>query len=294
MPDQQIVPLRRLLSLRQFAAFANVDLGDLAMVAENVVESTFPAGAEIASAQARVPALHLVLDGRIEARRGTTIETWGPREVFGLLEVLAGRAATMPAISATETHTLELAATDTLEILEDNFGLLRAVLRGLAASLVSLGGLAAPTGFAMPSTSQLTLVERLIVLRQHVPFVGGRLQALAAVAQACEELSWPAGMAVAHAGNAAEGTLMILDGTLRASHAQGPAKILRAGDTFGSLETLAGLRHELTVETVSPVRAMWCPGAAIVDVLEDHTDLGLEMIATFAKALLDGPDRHAN
>jgi len=288
MADARI-PLHRLLSLRQFPALASVELVELVMVAENVVESTFPAGASFATADARVAALHLVLDGRIETRQGTAVETWGPRQVFGILEVLAGRAAVASAISATTTRTLRLSAGDTIEVLEDNFGLLRVTLRELAARLVGYGDHPREQAhqFGFPSTGELTLVERLIVLRQHVPFVGGRLQALAAVAHAAEEMSWPAGITVAQSGSMADAAIMIVEGTLRATRPDGVSRILRAGDAIGPLETLAGMRHGSTVETTSPVRAISCSGAAILDVLEDHTDLGLMMIASFAGALLD-------
>jgi len=284
------IPLHRLLSLRQFPALASVELVELVMVAENVVESTFPPGTSFATADARVAALHLVLDGRIETRHGTSVETWGPRQVFGLLEVLAGRSAVASAIAATMTRTLRLAAGDTIEVLEDNFGLLRVTLRELAARLVGYVDrprVQAQHHLGFSGTGSLTLVERLIVLRQHMPFVGGRLQALAAVAHAAEEMSWPAGITVAQSGSMADAAIMIVEGTLRATRPDGVSRILRAGDAIGPLETLAGMRHGATVETTSPVRAISCSGATILDVLEDHTDLGLMMIASFAGALLD-------
>jgi hypothetical protein len=39
------------------------------------------------------------------------------------------------------------------------------------------------------------------------------------------------------------------------------------------------------------VRALRTTGPAILDVLEDHTDVGLAMIASFAGALLDAASR---
>jgi CRP-like cAMP-binding protein len=290
MRDEHPVVLRRLLALRQFPVFAGADLGDLAVVADNLVEATFPAGARVAGIDSRVPALHLVLDGRIDARTPReTIQSWGPHTVFGLLEVLAGRKFEAPAIAAVETRTLELAASDSIEVLEDNFGVLRTMMRELATRLVAVLEIRPPTPSSqlVVPTGRLTMVERLIVLRQQVPFARGRLQALAALAQASEEVSWPAGSIVARNGSAADGALVILDGTLHATRADHPVRILGPGDAVGSLETLAGLHHRFTVETTTPVRAMRSAGATMLDILEDHTDLGLAMIATFAGALLD-------
>src|SRR5688572_6209070 len=118
MTELTIPPFRRLFALRQFAAFANVDLSDLAVIADNVREARFGPGEEIAPAASRLRTLHLVLDGKIEARSGGAIETWGPRDVYGMLEVLADRAIVASAIAVHVTETLALAAVDTHEILE--------------------------------------------------------------------------------------------------------------------------------------------------------------------------------
>ena len=131
MLDELPGSLRRVLALRQFSALSSVDLTELAMVAENVVETTLLAGNRIVAAGARVPALHLIVDGRIESGD----DSWGPRDTFGLLEVLARRPAETPAIAAVDTRVFRITAGDLREILEDNFGLLRAMLRELAGRL---------------------------------------------------------------------------------------------------------------------------------------------------------------
>jgi CRP-like cAMP-binding protein len=277
--------LRRLFALRQFATFANVDLAELAVLADNVSEQAFAPGAEVAPGDTRLGALHLVLDGRIESRTGGTLEAWGPRDVFGMLEVLAGRPILAPAISTVETHTLQLRAHDTYEILEDNFGVLHAVIRGLA------GRLAVADRTTTPATEslrhRLTLVERVIVLRQQLPFADGRLQPLAALAQGCEEVAWPAGTKITSTSQVADGFMIVLDGTLRAIRGGGQTQLLQPGDSIGALEALAGIRHRYDVETTLPVKGLRCSAATIVDVLEDHTDLGLVMVGNFARALLD-------
>ena len=42
------------------------------------------------------------------------------------------------------------------------------------------------------------------------------------------------------------------------------------------------------IEATSPVRILRSRGSAILDVIEDHTDVGLAMLATFSRTLLDG------
>src|SRR5512140_3276551 len=132
MRDSNPVLLRRMLALRQFPLCATADLAELAVVAENVVEARYRAGSIVAPAAARLSGLHLVLDGRIDAGR-----PWGPRQIFGALEVFAGREPVTTAIAAAETQTLHLSAADLSDLLEDNFGIMLSVVREFAARMLA-------------------------------------------------------------------------------------------------------------------------------------------------------------
>ena len=66
-----------------------------------------------------------------------TTTAWEARQVFGVLEVVAGRAVQAAVIAAVETRTLQLGAADLAEILEDNFGLLSNARRNIAKNLLS-------------------------------------------------------------------------------------------------------------------------------------------------------------
>ena len=124
--------IHRLLTLRQYPGFADAELEELAVIAENVVDMTLPAGS-IAAPSGRVPSLLLVVEGRIE----TATATYGPREVFGSLEVIAGRALKSPAVAVLPTRVLQLGPADFANLLEDNFGLLTNVRRTLARELLA-------------------------------------------------------------------------------------------------------------------------------------------------------------
>jgi CRP-like cAMP-binding protein len=291
MPEFNPRLLRRMLALRQFSMFANAELGELAMIAENLVETRYAPGAVVVPAAARVPAIHLVVDGRIEGGRA-----WGARQIFGALEVFAGREVATPAIAATETRTLHLSAADLADVLEDNFGVLVSVVRELAVGILAEAGAPgapAPRVAVPGSGGALGLVERLIVLRQLVPFSGARLQGLTVLAHASEELSWAAGTTVARAGELAAGSLLVIDGALRVHGRESASDELGPGQVIGALETLAGTGHAATIEAVTPVRVLQSGGPAIFDLLEDHPDVGISMISTFARILLDRAHRGA-
>ncbi|HEY5945806.1 MAG TPA: cyclic nucleotide-binding domain-containing protein [Kofleriaceae bacterium] len=287
MSDLNPQGLRRMLTLRQFPLFESADLDELATVAENLVETTIPEGTVIATAGSRLRAVQLILEGRIETKpRG---QTWREKQVFGALEVFADREFAHTAVAATELHTLQLSAHDIGEVLEDNFGVLLTTLRELAGRV-----LAAPPPQRICtcqfSGTPLGLVERLILLRQQLPFTAARLQALATLAHASDEVQWPAGTVIVRAGDPATGGWILIDGTARSVNSE-QSRVLEPGAAIGHIETLAGREHTATVETTMPVRALRSSASAIFDVLEDHTDVGLAMMSTFAGALLDATAR---
>ena len=269
--------VRRVLSLRQFGPLADVELGELATLAENLVETTLLHGNRIVAAGARMPALHLIVDGKIESGGAS----WGPREMFGLLEVLAREPADAPAIATVDTRVFRISAGDARELLEDNVGVLRAVLGELAGKMLEGGHdfeFGAP---AAPFGDRMTLVERLIALRQHSPFTGARLQALTTVAQLVEQRRWQPGERVVEAAAPAETMVFVLDGVLRA----GPRRI-QPGGAVGALEAFANVPHAVAVEAETSTSTLVCPVVALQDVLDDHADLGLAMLGTLSKRLL--------
>jgi CRP-like cAMP-binding protein len=272
-----------MLRLRQFPLFETVDLDELATIAENLVETTIPAGTVMAAAGTPLRAVHLILDGTIATRPPG--QTWKARQVYGALEVFANRGVTHTAVAETDVHTLQLSSTDIGEVLEDNFGVLTTALRELAGRLLAVAP-PQPRSLGARATGPLGLVERLILLRQQLPFAGARLQALATLAHACDEVTWPAGTVIARAGEPATSAYVIIEGSAIATR-DGTSHVLEAGAPIGHLETLAGVQHSATIHTTQPVRALRSGASAILDVLEDHTDVGLAMMATFASALLD-------
>ncbi len=279
--------LRRVLRLRQFPLFETADLDELATIAENLVDTRIHEGSVIASAGARLQGVQLILDGTIETRPHG--QSWGPHQVFGALEVFANRRVAHTAVAATDLHTLQLSAVEIGEVLEDNFGVLLATLRTLASRVLAV----APSSRAVkvPATdAPLGFVERLILLRQLLPFTGARLQALTTLAHASDEIIWPAGTVVVQAGDPATSAFVIIDGVARADR-DDSSELLDVAAQVGYLETLAGVQHTATIEITETTRALRSGAPAIFDVLEDHAEAGLAMMATFASTLLDATPR---
>jgi CRP-like cAMP-binding protein len=284
MSDQDPILLRRLLELRRFPLLGGAELAELATLAENVVETSYRSGAIVARPE-HAEAVHLILSGQIDAGP----QRFAAREALGWLEVLARRPLASAAVAVGETRTLRLAASDLGEILEDNFGLLAIAIRELATRTLAAQDLDpwARRAVAAPAAFPLGLVERMIVLRQRLPFTSARLEALAILAYESKEITWPAGEIVSRCGDPARAAYFILDGDLHVARADRRPARLGPGGAIGLLESLAGLPHTSTSTVATPVRALEIASTAIFDVLEDHPDLGLAMLATFAGGLLD-------
>lgn len=288
MRDSNPLSMRRILTLRQFAGFAEAELSDLANIADNVVEVTYEAG-DVVAEPGRLSAIHLVVDGAIAGGS----RTWAANQMFGLFEILAGRPIRHRVTATRRTRTLALAANDFSELLEDSYSVLHSARKALARRLQFIEH----TGGTVPTTSpipladlpdhKLGMVERLIVLRHQMQFANGRAQALAALAQASEERRFPAGVVIGDIGEEPAGGMFLLTGLLRATRADGHSIVYGPGDGFGALATMAALPLDRTYETMTPIRGLFTPARAIMDVMEDHTDYALGVVSRMAAKLLD-------
>lgn len=274
MVDDPFV-LRRVLWLRQFPWLHEAELREVTMLAENLTEVRFAPGAIVAPAQVRPPALHFVIEGEL----ANATRTWGPRRIVGALEILAKRPIVEEVVAVRESRTLQLAEPDVGEILEENFGVLRAALRGLADGMPRTH--ARPVA-PPPLGDPLGFVDRLILLRAQPTYRGARLDALAALAHASNEVRFAPGTQIVRFGEPAMSSFVVIEGALT-----GPDGDLGPGHAFGALETLADLPHPATLESRTAVRALESSAGAIFDVLEDHSDLGIAMLASFAGTLAD-------
>ncbi len=286
MPDPGQAAIQRILMLRRFPGFDDASLADLAIIADNVLEQRFEAGATVTET-GRASALYLVIAGKLASPESG--RAWGPHQTFGALEAMARHPVREAVIAEVPSVTLRIDAAIYREVLEDAFGLLSSVRRSLARTLLGMRPrLPATTLVDTPeatSDALLGMVERLIVLRRHLAFGKGRIEALAALAQASEEIRLPAHVALARAGDLAEGAIVILEGSV-SGWLDDERFVLGPGQTIGGLETLAEAPFAATVTTLTPIRALRCPAAALFDVLEDHTDFALALVEALAGELV--------
>ena len=274
---------RQMLTLRQVPLLATSELGELAMIAENVREVAFERDARIAVAGEPPAALHVVVSGAIVTPPMTT--RWGPRQVFGALELLAGRPLRAPAIAVEVTRTLELGAQDIEDLLAENPGMLRQLLRQLAIAMM-VGGAAAPAASGTRATEPLGFVERLAVLRRQPVYAGARLDALAVLAQSSQEVAFLPGDVIARAGELVTSSYLVVDGEICLERDELPCAA-GPGAALAMIESLASGAHLGTARAQTRVRVLAWEATALFDVIEDHPQLGRAVIASLASWLLD-------
>lgn len=275
MRDANPILMRRMLALRQFPMFAHADLGELVVVAENVVERQF-AATELVDGES----LYFVIDGTLATGDRLT----RAREVLGVLDVLAHRP-TPPTVALVPTRTFELDGADYIDVLEDNFGLMLAAIRELAGC-VTVSGRRSELPYV--DATRLGLVERMIVLRQQFPFETARLETLSILAHAATEKRFTPGALIRPAESPVD-ALVVIAGTARAGD-----RLLGPGDALGFVEALAGARHNLPVEAVTNVRVLETRASTVLDVLEDHTDLALAIGQALARNACVTPGARAD
>ena len=258
-----------MLAIRQFAGFSEVDLAELATIAENVIERSLPGGLTLVNAGSRFAGIYMVVEGELASLENM----WGARQVVGALEVIAGRPARETILVRAPTQALLLPAHGFNEILEDNYGVLSTARRELARAVLRR---AVERKLRVPHVGprSLGIVERVLALRALPPFKAASLQALSALAQSAQEVTYAPGASIRNAGELSSGLLVVLDGS--SSHTM-----------IGGLETLADEAHAEDVTAFTAIRALHVPSAAVFDVMEDHTDFALSIVRTLASELLD-------
>ena len=289
MREPSPIVIERMLALRQLPGFGDTELGELAVLAENAVERTYAAGSVVASPGSRAAAIHLILDGALQAPG----RTWGPRSLLGALEAISGRALAERVVATTTTRTLELTTAAFAEILEDNYGVLSTTRRLLARRLLAFDNALVTAPRASVELGSLGMVERLLILRARLPFGTSSLQALSTLAQATEELRFRAGSAIHRRSEEAAGPLMVLDGFVRMRRGDG-RELVTSRSTIAGLETIAEVAYLADADALTDVHALRLPTGALFDVMEDHSDFAIALLARMAGDLLDRQHQEVN
>jgi len=271
----------RVLALKKLTPFAELPPEDLAPLAACMVPRAVPAGAALPGGGEDGGSAHVLLEGRVR-------EDGRSREAPALLGMRDVLAETAPAarVAEVESRTLEIARPALLAVLADEFEVWLATLRHVCAQAPRPGsaavGAGGPVGAAAQPGSE-TLADRITSLRRCAPFAGLGIHPLGEIASEANEVAFEPGRVLWRRGDAAAHLLAIESGALRCTEGTGPPRDAGPGALPGLTESLCARRFDYRAEARGAVRALRIDVEALLDVLEDAPEAGVEMLCVIAR-----------
>jgi NTE family protein len=127
--------VERVMLLRSISLFKFCSVEETVRIAAIAERVAFGAGEEIYRANESSRALYCVVEGRVrlvDARGQERVA--GPREAFGVLEILSGRLRRNTARALEDTIALAIAADDFFDLLSNNVEIVKALFREILDS----------------------------------------------------------------------------------------------------------------------------------------------------------------
>jgi len=286
--------VERMLSLKRIPFLSGLSAEDLAVVAEFGRERFFSKGSALLREGEPIPALYVVLDGRVHvARRGHLLGHVTSGGFVGGVAMFARDPHGLAAKAETDTLALELEADAALEIFEDHFPILHHVLRESCRWLIDLvGGLPShlyPEVFPEQEVPRapagdLDLVERILFLRQVSPFTQSSINALAELSRGMTEAAFPPGTRLWEEGEESGTVLLVVTGTVSCTARGGEAAFIAGpGTPMGAVESMADRPRWHGATTQTKVTALQGSIEGFIDVAEDNFDMAMDYLAEMAR-----------
>jgi CRP-like cAMP-binding protein len=299
--------IEQIRSLCSLFGLQSVSTAALAALAAHTTPVRIPGGVELATEGQPVDELYVVIEGELATSRGgKQLGVFGPRSAVGALAAFAHDMYGYRCIATRETVALAMRAEEVLEVFEDHFEMLLTVLRAVARESIETR-LALPgagfsdeirTDVARPARP-LDLVERLLCLRESFSLGLTHLDALAEIARTSREVRYPAGRQLWRVGDRSEHMVILVSGVVGG---QTPNARFRFGprDILGSLDMVAAVPRWYDAVVQEDVVALSHDAEVMIDLWEDHTELGFGLLQLLAAMLLslrerlyDEPTAHA-
>jgi CRP-like cAMP-binding protein len=286
--------LERAVALARFSGLETLDPALRTTLAARAELRHFAAGARLASDPAR-PELHLVLAGRLRERtlRGGTRDV-GAGGMLGDLAALGGAARPFDATALVASETVAIGLEDLLEVCEDHFAVLVAVMRSIArAALDAEAAQRPPRPSGRPPSrtadrdaAALDLAGRIELLAECPMLAGVAVQTLGQLAQEAKVVELARGEVLWEEGDAADRIVAVAGGEL-VDRTRSGRRVVRAGELAGLLEALAGVPRPGRAEAGRALVALSLDAALLVDAMEDDADTAVDVLVALGGALAE-------
>lgn len=297
----EIGRIERIHALRSLFGTSGPSTTALAALAAHSQAVRIPQGRQLMREGELSGLVYVVVEGELVAEgRGKLLGRFGPRNVVGSLAALARDPRGFDCTAARETIALRVRADDMLEVFEDHFELLQAVMEALArASIEIRRGLLPHAGYdrelspdpPLPSEA-LDLVERMLSLRRTLA-MHTHIDELAELARAAQEVHYRKDAPLWFTQEAAANMLIVVRGSVRAHTQAGQSFRFGPGDLVGGLDTLAGTARWYDAVAERHVIALSLDRDTILDLCEDQAELGFDFLRLLAAMLLALRERTA-
>lgn len=281
----------RVLHLRARPELEQVPVGDLAPLAAAGREVSYSSRTVLVPRGEPAPAAYVALSGRMRALRdGSPLPGDPVVKAFGAYALFGGAVFDADIVAEPGALLLVLDADVVREALEDAPSLLRSLLRGFAGNILrdrAQGDAREPrTPVTEPPPGWLQspdLAERMFLLQQALQLGPGGLTVLGQLARAAEVRAdgldrelWSPGTPVGEVRLVLGGTLQILPGPTGGWTAE-------RGHFLGLVEVLAESPWQHRARVTLPSTSLVIPASEVAAVLEDHFQLGLEVLRRLAR-----------
>lgn len=290
-PIEQMHALRRM-----FGPDAALSHEALAGIAQLTRAQRVAANVELAREGEPFPFVYLIIAGQLElSRHGKRLGLFGAGNGVGIMSALARDEVGFGCRTLEESTLLVLRLADLFEMMEDYFELMHGALRNVAAEAIRWRR-ALPDGGFQPQASQecvecgdapLGLVQRIFHLRRTIGLERSYIDELAELARAAREHRVPRGTRLWTIGERADHLLIVVSGQVSGRTLEGSKFQFGPGDILGNLDTIAGEPRWFDAHAQSDLVTLTIDSEAIVDVWEDHPDLGFAFLRMFSRLILD-------
>ncbi|MBX3264623.1 MAG: cyclic nucleotide-binding domain-containing protein [Labilithrix sp.] len=297
----------RLFRLRGVPVFGAMTATELAPLAATMRPVTFEKG-EVVSREDEPPrAFYMLLTGAVTMRRrGKVIRTVAAPGGVGFLSLLARTSGGTEAVAQARTETFELPADALYEMYEDHFPALLGTLRWLTERFLEETARDEPRPYVPPSEGfdrlvgerELGLVERIFLLRRTVGFRDANVNSTARLARTLKELRVDAGASIWRPGDRATKTIFPVKGEMdlvwRDADGRRRVQVVGPGYVVGGAEAISNRPRWNELVTTEPSVYLEGSREALIDMLEDDIEVGLQFLSMLAGGLLTTWDRRAD
>jgi CRP-like cAMP-binding protein len=286
----------RVLYLRGLPTLMGLETDELQFIAEHLRGQRFKAGEPLLSEGQLAGATHIIVEGRVQVQRdGVILREFGPGEGVGAYGMLSREPEGVLAVALEDTQTLELRADAMRELFEERFSIFAKTLGQMGSALMGerkqIRGNAGFRSHINPGPvvpeAALNLVQRMFCLRQSTALEEAEVLGIAALAKAAEERRYAAGELLWKEDDPSGDLLFLLHGRI-GGNVVNPSQefMFGSGDVVGASSALAGQPRWFTARALDEVVGLSLSTSALIDIFEDHLNLGMVVMSFFARRVL--------